>query len=109
MPLVYYNHIAYNYPEVNFVVFVFGWCTISTKEAVIDIPFSLFLCFLDTSLMQAIPNNGPGSGLPPGRCRDDLPKQVDKDKDKDKDKGKGKDKDKGKGKDKDTYKDKDKR
>ena len=107
MPLVYYNHIAYNYPEVNFVVFVFGWCTISTKEAVIDIPFSLFLCFLDTSLMQAIPNNGPGSGLPPGKCRDDLPKQVGKDKDKDK--GKDKDKDKGKGKDKDNYKDKDKR
>ena len=59
------------------------------------------------SLTQAIPNNGPGSGLPPGQCRDDLPKQVDKDKDKDK--GKDKDKDKGKGKDKDNYKDKDKR
>ena len=107
MPLVYYNHIAYNYPEVNFVVCEFGWCTISTKEAVIDIPFSLFLCFLDTGLMQAIPNNGPGSGLPPGQCRDDLPKQVDKDNDKDK--SKDKDKDKGKGKDKDNYKDKDKR
>ena len=34
------------------------------------------------SLTQSIPNNGPGSGLPPGQCRDDLPKQVDKDNDK---------------------------
>ena len=62
----------------------------------------LFVCFREISnsttktqkmMAQAIPNSGPGSGIPPGqgKTREDMPKAVSKDKEnmtktKDKDK-----------------------